>query len=261
MGKRIIYAIAPVVDRAGMGGGEQQSWLDRLGSNDLSLRAAFLERGPTSVDNELDDALAAPLVVERALALAECSDMAGIVINCMCDTGVRALRRALAVPVIGVAETAFHFAASLGHRFGIVDVAGDTRAMVESQVMCHGLGGTFAGLRGTDIEVEKIAHDARTMAQLNAAALALVEEDHADVIVLGCTGFFGLAGAVREFLLVKGHDVPVVDPFRIAVRTMLVMVAEGHCHSKRAFPTPRRKEMSGYALPQFYDQDAAGRSS
>lgn len=251
---RVVHAIAPVIDPGGGPAADMSGYLASLNQADIELRGAFIPRGPTSVDNELDDALAAPGVIEMALALAEDPATAGIIVNCMCDTAVKALRRALAIPVIGPAETAFHFAAGLGHRFGIVDVAGDTRPMVEAQVESYGLAGKFAGVRGTDIEVERIGSDRDTLTQISETALLLVEQDDADVVVLGCTGFLGLARNVRAYLVDRGYDLPVIDPFPIAARTMIAMVLEGHCHSKRAFPTPRRKGLRGYDLPRLYDR-------
>jgi allantoin racemase len=97
----------------------------------------------------------------------------------------------------------------------------------------------------------------RDLAALNAAlqreAIAAVKEDHADVIVLGCTGFLGCAGAIRQALLTAGLDVPVIDPIPLAVHVADALVKSGLSHSKHAYPAPRRKAIGGYLFPEFAD--------
>ena len=81
---------------------------------------------------------------------------------------------------------------------------------------------------------------------LALAAAATVREDHADVILFGCTGMFGAAARVRAHLLGEGHDVPVIDPVPAAVHIAAGMVAAGLSHSKTAYPSPLEKPLPGY---------------
>lgn len=250
---KTIYAIAPVIETPGVSQKDAQNRLDDLSSPDVKVVSVFLDRGPSSVENELDEALCIPNILEKAM-WARCQGAAGIIVDCMADPGVKALRVALDIPVIGPAETAFHIAASLGSRFGILDIGMDTGPMVRDQVDRYGLGAKFAGLRSTGIAVEEIAHDPdQTVSALTRAASLAVLEDGADVLVFGCTGFMGVAKAVRQNLLHQNIDVPVIDPMPLAVRTLIAIINSELSHSKRAFPKPHvKKSLRGYDLPDLY---------
>ena len=252
-----IWVIAPVIESPDHGitqAGEQEN-LDALGLGpDVTLTCRFLDHGPSSVENEIDDALAVPDLLAKALN-AQKSGADGVVVNCMCDPGVKVMRAALDIPVIGPAETAFHLAATLGRRFSILDIGGDTKGMVTEQVEGLGLGHSFASVRGTDIPVVEINDDSGiTRQRLLSEGRKAVLDDGADVLVLGCTGFTGTARAIRRDLLAEGIDVPVIDPLPLAIRTLAALIAEGHGHSKRAYMSPTgRKRIRGYDLPELYD--------
>ncbi len=252
-----IWVIAPVIESPdhGISQPQEQSILDALGvAAGVRLTGRFLDKGPSSVENEIDDALAVPDLLVKALE-AEAAGADGVIVNCMCDSGVKAARVALDIPVVGPAETAFHLAATLGHRFSLLDIGCDTAGMVGEQVAGLGLSEKFAGVRGTEIAVVDIRDDfTHTTAKLIESGIKAVVEDGADVLVLGCTGFTGLASKVRQGLLSKGIDVPVIDPLPLTIRTLAALIAEGHGHSKRAYSTPAvRKRVRGYDLPQVYE--------
>ncbi len=71
-------------------------------------------------------------------------------------------------------------------------------------------------------------------------AVAAVEEDGADVIVMGCTGT-GVDMAVQIEKAVEqrvGAYVPVIDPVKTTMKLTEGLVATGMRHSKVAYPTP-----------------------
>lgn len=251
-----IWVVAPIIESpdAGLTEAGEQANLDALGIDGVTLTCRFLKRGPASVENEIDDALAVPDLLARGLE-GQKAGADGIIVNCMCDPGVAVLRRALGIPVAGPAETAFHVAASLGCRFSILDIGGDTAAMVRHQVAGIGLLNKFASVRGTNIPVTEINDNSNVVrTRLLEAAQLAVREDGADVLVLGCTGFTGTAAAIRAGLLDEGIDVPVIDPLPLTIRTLAGLIAEGHSHSKRAFPSPgEKKRLKGFDLTDLYD--------
>lgn len=255
-----IYVISPIIESDAIPLVESQNFMDQHfpelnpEGGERYIVCSFLDTGPTSVEHEIDDALSVPGMLQKAI-WARSQGAEGILVDCMCDPGVKALRTALDIPVIGPAETAFHLAATLGHRFGVVDIGDDTAPMVEDLVARYGLRDKFAAVHGTGIAVEHIGVNQETQGALYNAALRAVEQDHADVIVLGCTGFAGMAQAIQARLLQHENEyrVPVIDPLPLAVRTLISFVREGHCHSKKAFPTPGRKGLRGYDFPTLYD--------
>lgn len=247
-----IHAFAPVIESKGVTRLDDQERLSRFNESDIEIVSVFLDNGPAAVDNDLDDVFAVPDMVAKAMRLEETGSTAGVIINCMADPGLRAMRCALKIPVIGAGETALHFAATLGGRFGIIDVGGDTGPMVDEQVARYGLTARYAGTRSTGVAAEEISSQGNMIEPLLAAAHDLVVTDGAHVLVLGCTGFIGMARVISDALVEKGIAVPVIDPTTIAVRTMIAMVREGLGHSKGAFPTPRPKQLRGYAANRHY---------
>lgn len=250
-----ICVLAPIIESAGYtnaGLNDQLAVFNIPGA--LTVEARCLTRGPSSIENEIDDALTVPDLLTKALA-AQNEGFDGVVVACMCDPGVSALREALSIPVLGTAESTFHIAAMLGSRFGVLDVTDHARVSVRNLVAVYGLRDKFASFRSINIPPEQLGADA---AQTNAALLEqakrAVLEDQADVLVLNCTGLLGCAQAVMAGLRAEGLHVPVIDPMPITIRLMAALVQEGLCHSKHAYPTPRKnKSIAGYDFPQFYD--------
>ena len=71
--------------------------------------------------------------------------------------------------------------------------------------------------------------------KLEATARKAIEEDGADVIVLGSTTMHQSAGYLQSVL-----PVPVVNPGQVGYKMCEMMLELGVSHSKRAFPSPEK---------------------
>ena len=119
--------------------------------------------------------------------------------------------------------------------------------MATEQAAIYGLAGKLASVRAIDIPVLELERDmAATARALVDEAARAVRDDGADAIIFGCTGLFGCAGAVREGLLARGIDVPVIDPVPTTVAVAAALVRARLAHSKTAFPSPPAKAVQGY---------------
>ncbi len=218
---------------------------------DLSITHTLIHQGPASIESEFDEALSVPDTIRKAID-AERKGANAIIIDCMGDPGLAACREVVTIPVVGPSQTAMHFAAMLGHRFSFITVLDRLRALVGKLVASYGLDSTYASFRAVDIPVLSIGHDLGALqAALAREAIAAVNDDGADAIVLGCTGFLGCAAAMRRTLVDAGCDVPVIDPIPLAVHVCDTLVKTGLSQSKRTYPVPGRKGLSGYAFPEF----------
>ena len=251
----IIELITPIVTR----GVRTLDDVEPLVRDGLSITHSLLDRGPSSIESRFDEALALPDTVKRALQ-AEINGASAIVIDCMGDPGLHACREAVSIPVLGAGQTAMHLAGLLGHRFAFITVLDRIRPLVEDLIAAYGLGEKYASFGAVDIPVLELTRDAQALnAALTERAVASIEGDGVDVVVLGCTGFLGCAQAMRTSLLALGHDVPVIDPIPAAVLLAEALVKAGLSHSKRAFPMPGSKAFEGYDLPVFFDDGDPGR--
>ncbi|MFO0452433.1 MAG: aspartate/glutamate racemase family protein [Pseudomonadota bacterium] len=218
---------------------------------DLSVTHSLLDAGPASIESEFDEALCVPDTVRKAMD-AERAGAHAIVIDCMGDPGLGACREAVRIPVLGPCQVSLHVAATLGHRVGFVTVLDRIRPLIDRLVAAYGLRDSYASFRAVDVPVRHLGSDrAGLQAALAREALAAVRDDGADVLVLGCTGFLGCAGAMREALLEQGLDVPVVDPIPLTIHVADALVRSGLAHSGRTYPPPGRKARKGYSFPEF----------
>jgi allantoin racemase len=112
-----IHLLTPVVT-TGLWNLDKLEQLKRPGTQ---ITRSTLRTGPSSIECEVDEALAVPDIIKQAIE-AESNGASAIVIDCMADPGMRPAREAVAIPVLGPAETSMHLAAMLGQRFCVVTV-------------------------------------------------------------------------------------------------------------------------------------------
>ncbi|BCP54452.1 Asp/Glu/hydantoin racemase [Kaistia sp. 32K] len=214
----------------------------------LTVSHSQIETGPGSIESEFETAMSVPGTVEKAIE-AEREGADAIVIDCMGDPGLRATREVVSIPVLGPAETAMHVAAMLGHRFSVITVLRRLRAQFENEAAVYGLSTKLASVRHVNIPVLELEDDlVNTRARLVEQAVIAVEQDGAEAIIFGCTGLMGCAAAVREGLLARGIDVPVIDPIPTAVSIAAALARVGLSQSKLTFPMPPKKELVGYGF-------------
>ncbi|MHA2350347.1 MAG: aspartate/glutamate racemase family protein, partial [Candidatus Thorarchaeota archaeon] len=163
-----------------------------------------------------------------------------IVIDCACDPVLDAARESCSVPVVAPRNAALHLALTLGTRFSIITVQGDSllRCM-KAGVRKEGLESFCASVRYLSMPVLDIAKKPKDAHQaLLKICKTVIEEDGADVIVLGCTA---LSHEVDLASIMKETGVPVIDPWVIAIRTAHMLVESKLSHSKVAYPNPPKK--------------------
>lgn len=199
---------------------------------DTRISTVLLERGPASIESAYEEMLAAPGVLAQILE-AEREGMDAVISNCMADPGVAAGREIASIPVIGPAEASMHLAAMLGERFSVVTVLERLIPALRRCAHASGLSQQLASVRAVNIPVLELTDRTRAATALVHEAIRAVQDDGAHVIVLGCTGMAGLAGAVQQGLAQAGiNDVPVVDPAMAALKIAEALVDMGLSHSK-----------------------------
>ncbi|MGC8849072.1 MAG: aspartate/glutamate racemase family protein, partial [Candidatus Bathyarchaeia archaeon] len=107
-----------------------------------------------------------------------------------------------------------------------------------SNIIASQLQGRLASVRSAEIPVLELKDHERAKASILREARKAIEEDGADVIVLGCTGMAKLAEEIQKEL-----GVPVVEPATAAIKLAEIFVQMGLSHSKISFKTPPEKEI------------------
>jgi allantoin racemase len=194
--------------------------------------------GPRSIASAYEDALAAPHVI-RLARLAEAEGADAVVVNCTADTGIEAAREALAIPVVGVSEAAFHLAAQLCHRFSVLTFAARIAPRFRAMAGRFGLADRLASVRSVELPLETLPDPDRLADDLASMAAQAIREDGAEAIILGCTDFELAAGEAGARLAAAGMEVPLLKPYDIGLHLAESLVSMRLTQSKRAFPTPR----------------------
>lgn len=240
-----VRVVTPITTR----GFRDLSEFKALEGPDLVISHSEIDIGPASIECEYDEAMALPGTIAKIIE-AERDGVQAVVIDCMGDPGMKAGRECVSIPVLGPCETAMHVASMLGHTFSVVTVLSRIRPLLEHQAQNYGVREKLASIRSVDIPVLELEKDLdRTKAALAEQAVMAVEQDGADAIIFGCTGMLGCADAVRQGLLAKGYDIPVIDPVPMAVRMATALIEAGLTHSKITYETPPDKPMAGYDMP------------
>jgi allantoin racemase len=137
----------------------------------------------------------------------------GAIVGASLDSGVRAGREMLGVPVLGITEAALHAACLLGGRFGVLTLSAQAAVITREMVGAYGLADRLAGMRFADSSPQGLmAGPAALVPELAALAALLVREDLADVVVL-----VGAVMAGMPALLQPEVEVPVIEGVTCAV--------------------------------------------
>jgi Asp/Glu/hydantoin racemase len=170
--------------------------------------------------------LAACTVETIKIAWQKRLDYDGIIVAGFSDVGVDAIKELLDIPVLGIAEAAYHIAALLGHRFSVLTGTAKWTPPKEDYVKALGVEGKIASFRAysewdSNDSLEELKR------RLIGVAKACIEEDGAEVIVLGGGPLVGYGKLIETEL-----GIPVVDPTLAAFKLMESLVELGYSHSK-----------------------------
>jgi len=210
------------------------------------ISVVHLDSGPASIECELDEAICVPDFLKKAKQ-AEAEGYDAVISDCFGDPAVKPSREVLNIPVVGAAEASMHFAASLGHRFSVVTVLPNTVPMIESNAGLYGVDKKLASVRNVNIPVLDLRDKNKLIKALHREMAAAIKEDHAHVLVLGCTGMMGVAREVERRLKRDGYDVPVIDPVAASLKFAESLVSMGVRQSRLTSMPPPKKVRPGYS--------------
>lgn len=161
------------------------------------------------------------------------------------EHGREGLQEMLDVPVVDITEAAASTALFLGHRYSVVTTLDRTVPLIEDRLLLAGLDRRCASVRASGLAVLELEEDPdRAVRAVLDQARRAVEDDHAEVICLGCGGMAGLEEKIHAEI-----GVPVVDGVPAALTIAESLVRLGLTTSKvRTYATPRTKRVQGFPL-------------
>ena len=201
--------------------------LESIKRSDTELLVTCPGNGPETIESAFDEAYAIPPTLEL-VKKANQDGFDAVILACFSDPGLDAAREVSDIPVVGIEEATLHMAAMLGAKFAIMTTRRQRIPSKVEHVHRRGLLLFLASVRSLDLTVAETESDpAKTKQRLVEVSKVAVEEDGAEVIIMGCAGMAGYAQEIEQTLNVK-----VLDPSAVALKTAEAMVDLGLSHSK-----------------------------
>lgn len=234
-----ILVIDPVVLPSFQAMSQQYLQAQKLPGTQLDVIG--LTKGPRSVETYYDEYYAAPEILR--IVAERWRDYDAIMINCFADVALPACRELADIPVVGPGEASMFVAATLGTRFSIVSIGRNAGPKIRLRAEASGISAKISSIYGIDLGVVELDNDPSLTEKLIVhSSRKAIEQDGAEVILLGCTGMAPVARAVAEEL-----KVPVVEPSATALRVAESLVSLGLKHSRKAlYGRPNLQGIIGY---------------
>jgi allantoin racemase len=155
----------------------------------------------------------------------------------MSDSALAALRSRLTIPVVAPNQASMLLASLLGKKFSVITMWPQWHELYHKAAREQGLTAKLASVRDVGVApnaAELLAgKEDFVFAKLKQQAQAAIDQDGADVIILGSTTMHQSHAYLESVL-----DVPVLNPGLIAYKLCELLVLTNLSHSKRAYPSP-----------------------
>jgi allantoin racemase len=166
------------------------------------------------------DELAAAARVVVEIGVSEAAGVDGIIISAFGDPGLSVLRERVAVPVIGIAESAILEATSTGRRFGVATTTPALVDFIAERVRELGVAQLYSGIRLTQGDPLALVADPLRLVEAFAQAVReSIDQDGAEAVIIG-GGPLGQAAIA----LASRFTTPIIAPIPAAVRRLLMLI-------------------------------------
>ncbi|HDY87735.1 MAG TPA: hypothetical protein ENH82_06400 [bacterium] len=194
---------------------------------DVEVTVDRIEHGSEVLESYYDEAISAPYIIEK-VKQANRDGYDAIIIAAFCDPGIEALKEISDVPVYGTAETTFSVALLLGNKFAILTEKKHKESVKIQQVRKMGLESRFAGVRALGMGVMDIGEEEEKVKIRGIeAARQMIEQDKAEVIIMGCASMAGYSQEMEDVL-----GVPILDPVTVTYKVVEGLTELRIMHSK-----------------------------
>ena len=203
-------------------------------SSKLSFTFRPVKAAPRNYVSQADMVLGDIGVLEAGLS-AEKEGFSAVCVDTMSDSGVSALRSVLSIPVVGPGRTSMLTALSLGNKFSIVTMWQKWKHFYMKTLTELGVENALASVRAIDVAPDNQAllsgKEEEIFPMLESAALQAIEEDGAEIIVLGSTTMHQ-----SHSYLSKKLNVPIINPGPLTYKKIELLLDTELTHSRKAYP-------------------------
>ena len=189
-------------------------------NNEFEVICRPTSEAPKFIETYEDELKAAPGMIQL---VKENEEYDAFIIACHDDPNLDAIKEITKKLVVGIGEASMKIASMLGHRFSVVSTSKHSIPLKEELVRKYHLQDVLASVRAPGEEMSEYSEKEK---YLQVAKLA-IQENMAEVIVLGCAGMTGLDKYLEEKL-----GVPVLDGVICALIIAVGLVKYGVSTSK-----------------------------
>jgi allantoin racemase len=198
-----------------------QKTAEKFANGEYDVVCFSTPNAPKFIETYEDEIKAAPGMLQLVRENDAVFD--AFIIACHCDPNLYAMKEITKKPVVGIGEASMKIASMLGHRFSVVSTDMHSIPNKEAVIRRYHLENVMASVRAPEGDLTSLSDKEK---YLQAAKLA-IDEDMAEVIVLGCAGLTGLDKQLQKEL-----GVPVLDGVICALIIATGLVKYGVSTSK-----------------------------
>lgn len=184
-------------------------------------------KGSNHIDSVFGDYQSVWSFIRAVLKEIETVKPDALVIAGFGNFGMLALKEALDIPVVSIAEGSQVIATMLGHKYSILTVLKQNIPYQEDLVRLLRFEDKCASVRGIDVNTATAKTSEETFHALKNEIKVMMEEDHCEVVILGGARF-----ATYAKDLTKETGIPVIDPVDVSVKLAETLVELGLSQSK-----------------------------
>ena len=183
------------------------------------------------LNSAADIVLAGPEILEMAVR-AEKEDYDGVILYCFSDPVMEACRQAVSIPVIGAGQAACLMVPLVGYQGALLLADKERIPEKKAALLRTGLSADcIIGYEAIHTKgLDPVKDRELLKKELIDAGYRVLARTDAQVLVLGCLSFLGLADDVS-----KEIQIPVIDPGPASVLMAEAMVRQNLSSSKKAY--------------------------
>jgi Asp/Glu/hydantoin racemase len=206
--------------------------IDEICPADVEFEIKHIKGGRPHIQNRTDYYINSPLILE--VAEAEQKNFDGIFVTDFDFCGVEAVRENVDIPVIGGFRPQAMAAISLSEKIGLITLVDSIVAMQEEHFRNFGILPNLACIIPTNLGVQELTKTKHVIQVVYDKAKEAIKLG-AESIILGCTGFIGIAKPVSNMLKEDGYDIPVTDPNHMAFTFLVALVRNNLMQSRLTY--------------------------
>lgn len=172
----------------------------RFTDGDYEVDCLSTPGAPKFIDTYQDTAAALPGMV--GLLKKYEADYDAFIVACHCDPNLDLMKEMTSKPMVGIGEASMKMATMLGHRFSVISTDARSIPNKEALIRSYHLQDLLASVKSPAAALVDRSDEDKYLLTARAA----IEEDMAEVIVLGCAGMTELDKKLQREL-----GVPVLD--------------------------------------------------